>query len=390
MRSHHPACHAGTPPPAGGESNHESRITTHALGARHGTRLVAACLALLVSGCANVSYYFQSVSGQLDVWRRERPIEDVIADPATAQALKDRLARALEIRAFASRELGLPDNASYRRYADLGRPFVVWNVFAAPEFSVQPLQSCFLFAGCVSYRGYFAREDAERFSTGLAEQGYDIYIGGVPAYSTLGYFADPVLNTFIHYPEAEIARLIFHELAHQVAYARDDTVFNESFAVAVEQEGVRRWLARGGDAKQREQFERGRRARAEFASLVQKHRERLDALYRTRLAPDAMRGRKREILAELEAEYGSLKSQWGGFSGHDRWFTSKPNNAQLASVVAYSQLVTVFEMLLAREGGNLSGFYAAVKALAALPKDERDVRLAALLPAGDKWPMRRD
>jgi len=359
---------------------HQSRPINHAVAARGSALLAAACLALLVSGCANVGYYFQSVSGQLDVWRRERPIEDMIADPATAQALKDRLARVLEIRAFASRELGLPDNTSYRRFADLGRPFVVWNVFAAPEFSVQPLQSCFLFAGCVSYRGYFARDDAERFSAGLAEQGNDIYIGGVPAYSTLGYFADPVLNTFIHYPEAEIARLIFHELAHQVAYVRDDTVFNESFAVAVEQEGVRRWLARGGDAKQREQFERGRRIRAEFSGLVQKYRDRLDALYRTRLAPDAMRGRKRAILAELEAEYQSLKLQGGGYSGHERWFASKPNNAQLASVVAYSQLVTVFEALLAREGGSLARFYAAVKELAALPKEERDSRIRALAP----------
>ena len=342
--------------------------------------LLAAALLLVASGCANVGYYFQSVSGQLDVWRRERPIEDVIADPASPQALKDRLARVLEIRAFASRELALPDNASYRRYADLGRPFVVWNVFAAPEFSVQLLQSCFLFAGCVSYRGYFAKEDAERYSTGLAEQGNDIYIGGVPASSTLGYFADPVLNTFIQYPEAEISRLIFHELAHQVAYARDDTVFNESFAVAVEQEGVRRWLARSGDAKQRDEFERGRRVRAEFASLVQKHRERLAALYRTRLAPDAMRDRKREILAELESEYQSLQAGWGGYAGYDLWFASKPNNAQLASVVAYSQLVAVFETLLAREDGSLARFYAAVIELAALPKEERNSRMRALAP----------
>jgi predicted aminopeptidase len=358
----------------------QALVTRRAFAARGGALLTAACLAALMSGCANVSYYFQSVSGQLDVWRRERPIEDVIADPAAAQVLKDRLARVLEIRAFASRELGLPDNASYRRYADLGRPFVVWNVFAAPEFSVQPLQSCFLFAGCVTYRGYFAREDAERFSAGLAEQGYDIYIGGVPAYSTLGYFADPVLNTFIHYPEAEIARLIFHELAHQVAYVRDDTVFNESFAVAVEQEGVRRWLAHGGDATQRKQFEQGRRIRAELASLVQKHRERLDALYRTRLAPDAMRSRKREILAEFEAEYRSLQAEWGGYSGHDRWVAGKPNNAQLASFVAYLQLVTVFETLLAREGGSLARLYTAVKELAALPKEERDSRMRALAP----------
>ncbi|MGH8661622.1 MAG: aminopeptidase, partial [Burkholderiales bacterium] len=293
--------------------------------------------------------------------------------------LKDRLARVNEIRAFASGELGLPDNASYRRYADLERPYVVWNVFAAPEFSVQPFPSCFPFAGCVSYRGFFARKDAERHAAALAAEGHDVYIAGVPAYSTLGWFADPVLNTFIHYPEAEIARLIFHELAHQVAYVRDDTEFNESLAVAVEQEGVRRWLARGGDAGERERFERGRRIRAQFSGLIEKHRGRLDALYRTRLAPGAMRERKRGILAELESEYRSLKAEWGGYAGYDSWFARTPNNAQLASVVVYSRRVAAFETLLARENGNLPRFYAAVRALAALPKAERDVQLGALV-----------
>ena len=341
-------------------------------------RLTVVCLALLVGGCANAGYYFQSVSGQLDIWRRERPIEEVIADSASPPALRERLARVIEIRAFASRELGLPDNASYRRYADLGRPFAVWNVFAAPEFSVQPIQSCFLFAGCVSYRGYFARADAEGHAAALAAQGHDVYIGGVPAYSTLGWFADPVLSTFIHYPDAEIARLIFHELAHQVAYVSDDTAFNESFAVAVEQEGVRRWLARGGDLRQREQFERGRRIRAEFTGLVQKHRARLDALYRSGLAVDAMRSRKREILAELGSEYRSLREGWGGYGGFDAWFANAPNNAQLASVAVYAQQVPAFEALLAREDGDLSRFYAAVRALAALPRAERDARIRAL------------
>ena len=347
---------------------------------RIGTLIIAAWVALLAGGCANVGYYFQSVGGQLDIWRRERPVEEVIADPATPAALKERLARVLEIRAFASRELGLPDNASYHRYADLGRPYVVWNVFAAPEFSVQPLQSCFLFAGCVSYRGYFAREDAEQYSAGLSGEGYDVYIGGVAAYSTLGWFADPVLNTFIHYPDTEIARLIFHELAHQVAYARDDTVFNESFAVAVEQEGVRRWLAVGGDAGELRLFDQRRRIRAEFSGLVQNYRERLDALYRTRLAPDSMRDRKRAILAELASEYRSLKAGWGGFTGYDSWFAGTPNNAQLASVAVYSQQVPAFEALLAREGGSLARFYAAAKDLAALPREERDARMRALVP----------
>ena len=341
----------------------------------HWSRLLAAALLPLLGACSNVGYYWQSVSGQLDVWRRERPVEEVIADPVAAPALKDRLKRVLEIRAFASRELGLPDNGSYRRYADLERPFVVWNVFAAPEFSVKPLEWCFPFAGCVRYRGYFSREEAERFAAGLAEQGNDVYVGGVLAYSTLGWFSDPVLNTFVNYPEAAVARLIFHELSHQLVYVSDDTVFNESFAVTVELEGVRRWFARSGDTAQLQEFQRVRRIRAEFASLMLKYRDRLDALYRTGLAPDAMRERKRAVLAELEPEYRRLKAGWGGFPGYDRWFEKRSNNAQLASVVAYSQRVPAFEALLEREGGDLERFYAAVKALAALPKEEREARL---------------
>ena len=269
---------------------HQSPVTRHAFAARGGALLAAACLALLVSGCANVSYYLQSVSGQLDVWRRERPIEDVIADPATAQALKDRLAQVLEIRTFASRELGLPDNDSYRRYADLGRPFVVWNVFAAPEFSVQPLQSCFLFAGCVSYRGYFARDDAERFAAGLAEQGHDVYVGGVPAYSTLGYFADPGAQ-------------YLHPLPGSRDRAPDLPRAGAPGRLRARRHRVQRVLRGGGRAGGRAALagaRRGReaaravRARAgasarSFPAWYSKYRERLEALYRTRLAPDAMR-----------------------------------------------------------------------------------------------------
>jgi len=333
-----------------------------------------------MSGCANIGYYWQSVSGQLEVWRRERPVEEVLADPAAAWPLKDKLKRVLEIRAFASRELGLPDNQSYRRYADLGRPFVVWNVFAAPEFSVEPLRWCLAFAGCVNYRGYFERAAAEQFAAELARQGQEVYIGGVPAYSTLGWFDDPVLSTFIHYPDVEIARLVFHELAHQVAYAKDDTTFNESFAAAVEQEGVRRWVAHAGDARHLEEFERNRRVRGEFARLVQKVRGQLEALYRTRLAPEAMRERKNAILDALEVEYRALKAGWGGFDRYDRWFAQRPNNAQLASVGIYTQLVPAFEALLLCETGDLGRFYAAVTELAALPKEQRDARLHALLP----------
>ena len=361
-----------------------NKVKSHLPFTIYYSRFLAAAALLLVGGCTNLGYYWQSVSGQLDVWRRERPVEEVLADSASAQVLKERLARVVEIRDFASRELGLPDNRSYRRYADLQRPFVVWNVFAAPEFSVQPLQWCFPFAGCVNYRGYFSREAAEHYAAELAGQGHDVFVGGVPAYSTLGHFADPVLNTFIHYPTAELARLLFHELAHQVAYAKDDTVFNESFAVAVEQVGVQRWLARTGDTGQWAAFERNQRIRMEFARLLERYRQRLDALYRTRIAPEAMRDRKRVILGELEAEYRALKAGWGGFAGYDRWFEQKPNNAQVASVAIYTQLVPAFEALLAREGGDLPRFYAAVRELAALPTERREASLRALSPAGDR------
>jgi predicted aminopeptidase len=367
-------------------TRHSSLVTRHALVARV---LAAACLALLLGGCANFSYYLQSMSGQLELWNRERPIQDLIDDKATPEPLRSKLTKVLEIRAYASRELGLPDNRSYRLYADLKRPYVVWNVFATQEFSVQPEQWCFLFVGCVSYRGYFAKEDADRFALEYAGQGqgHDVYVGPVPAYSTLGWFPDPVLNTFIHYPDVEVARLIFHELTHQVVYVRDDTVFNESFAVAVEQEGVRRWLARYGDEKQHAAFERTQRIRAGFVRLVRKYRGDLDALYKTPLAPDAMRARKEEILRALDQEYETIKRQdWGGFAGFDAWFARKPNNAQLASVAIYTQMVPAFQALLKREGGDLARFYAAVKELAALPKEERNARLFALAPEVTREP----
>ena len=350
-----------------GKARQSSVVSRHA---------VAAAALLLFGGCSNLGYYWQSMSGQLDIWRRERPVEEVMADPAAPQLLKERLARVTGIRDFASRELALPDNPSYRRYADLDRPFVVWNVFAAPEFSVQPVQWCLLFAGCVSYRGYFSKEEAERFAAGLADEGNDVYVGGVPAYSTLGWFNDPVLNTFVRFPDYELARLLFHELAHQVAYAKDDSVFNESFAVTAEQEGLRRWLAKTGDERQRAEFERAQRIRGEFAGLIGQYRGQLAALYRARVAPDAMREKKREILAALSAEYQARRKDWGGYAGYDRWFAQSPNNAQLASVAIYTQLVPQFEALLAREGGDLPRFYAAVKELAALPKDQRHARLA--------------
>ena len=340
---------------------------------------LAVCIgaAWLLGGCATIDYYAQAVSGQVELLRRARPIPEQLEDPSLTPALKARLERVLVIRDFASRELGLPDNGSYRAYADLGRPFVVWNVFAAPEFSIKPEQSCFPIAGCVTYRGWFSQADAERHAAALRERGFDVYVGGVPAYSTLGWFNDAVLNTFVNYPEPELARLLFHELAHQQFYLGGDTVFNESFAVAVENEGVRRWLRQHGAPGQLQQYEGFQVRRREFIALVLGYRSRLESLYSEALGAGEMRVRKTAAFAEMRADYDALKASvaWGGFAGFDRFFAHPLNNAHLASVAAYTELVPAFQALLAGQGGDLPRFYKLVREIAALPKAERDARL---------------
>ena len=341
--------------------------------------LLLAALAPLVCGCSTLRYYSQAVSGHLELMRRAAPIPEQLANDAIPEELKARLKTALRMREFASRDLGLPDNGSYRNFADLGRQFVAWNVFAASEFSVEPLRHCFPFAGCVGYRGYFAEADARAESDGLRSRGYDVHVGGVPAYSTLGWFDDPLLSTFIRYPEAELARQIFHELSHQQLYVKDDTRFNESFATTVEQEGVARWLARNGNDGERAAFERSQRMKREFVALVLKYRTMLEQYYRQDLLLEEKRRGKAQRFAEMEEEYAELKRSWGGFAGYDRWFATRPNNASLASVSLYTELVPALRALLARESGDLPRFYAAAKELARLPKEERDERLRSVL-----------
>jgi predicted aminopeptidase len=341
--------------------------------------LLYAALTPLLCACGTLRYYSQAVSGHIALMLRAAPIDEQLARDGIPAALKAKLQAVLRIREFASRELALPDNGSYKRYADLGRPYALWNVFAAPEFSLEPVSSCFVIAGCVSYRGYFSEADAQEQGAALRAQGYDVFIGGVPAYSTLGWFDDPVLNTFIQYPAAGIARLLFHELAHQLLYVKNDTRFNESFAATVEQAGVERWLAQSGSDSDRAAYGRLQSMRNGFVALIVKYRATLEQYYRQDLPPQEKRLGKARMLAEMEQEYRQLKVSWGGFAGYDRWFAGKPNNATLASVALYTELVPAFRALLEREGGDLPRFYAAAKALAELPKEERDARLRSAL-----------
>jgi predicted aminopeptidase len=332
-----------------------------------------------VAGCGSLRFYSQSVRGGLEVLLKRRSIDKLLAHPGTPEDLKERLRLVRDIRTFATEVLALPDNGSYRHYTDLERPYAVWNVVAAPELSTDPLVWCFPFAGCVSYRGYFAREGAERFAAKLAAEGYDTSVGGVTTYSTLGWFKDPVLNTFLHLPDERLAGVLFHELAHQRVYLPGDTAFNESFATVVELEGVRRWLA----ARQHPEAEatlaayRQAEARgARFTELVLTFRERLDGAYRSDHDDVWKRTRKAELLADLQAEYRQLRDEeWEGYSGYDGWFARDLNNAHLAAVGAYHELVPGFERLLQEAGGDLDLFFGAVEAVAELPADARRERL---------------
>jgi predicted aminopeptidase len=345
----------------------------------------AACLA--AAGCSaieSVQFYWQGAAGQAELLSRAQPIAEVAA--ATSDPLlKAKLERVQSIRAYASRELGLPDNRSYTRYADLGRAFVVWNVFAAPELSLTPRQWCFPVAGCVAYRGYFAEADARAEGARLAAEGYDVHVSGVPAYSTLGWFDDPVLSTFIRYREAELARLVFHELAHQIVYVKDDTSFNESFATAVEEAGIRRWLLAQQDRPDAAQLAadvaRAERLRAEFLRLVRDARDRLAALYASDASIEQKRAGKAAAFVAMRADYERVKAGSEGLPGFDRWFAAGPNNASVASVGLYANRVPQFAALLAAEGGDLPRFYRRVKALALLPRAEREAWLSGAGPA---------
>ncbi len=364
------------------------------IGARRGRRrglaaLVAGVVAAAsLAACGPIGYYSQSIGGHLAVLHAARPIDDWLDDPATPDALRARLEKVRAMRRFAATDLGLPDNRSYTTYADLKRPYVVYSVFATPPLSLTLRQWCFPVVGCVSYRGYYSKADADAFAAGLAAAGDDVYVGGIPAYSTLGYTTDPVLSTFIGFSEGEVARLIFHELAHQVVYLSGDTTFNESFAVAVEEEGVARWFAHealadpAGSAAATTAYRLATERKRAFVALLTRHREALQAAYSSSADDGAKRAAKVAGFAALQADYAASKrdpdSALFGFTGYDRYFAQPLNNANLAAVATYNQRVPAFAKLIDEAHGDLPRFYAEVERIAKLPTAERDARLDAL------------
>lgn len=346
---------------------------------------------LLLGGCESISYYSQVASGHWSVWWQRQPIDELVSGETLSPKLQQRLRSVLTIRDFASAELGLPDNGSYRHYSDIQRPYVVWNVFATQEFSVDPTQWCFPIAGCVSYRGYFAEQAALDYAQGLAEQGLDTYVGGVAAYSTLGWFDDPVLNTFIYRDEVRLAGLIFHELAHQQLYLPGDTTFNESFARAVEIAGIKRWL----QAKQHPEliaaYLRRQRIHEDFIATMLDTRQQLAVLYQGDLPDEDKRQRKQQIISDVvQRQYLEFKARWGGYTGFDQWMgldlddsaglgSHQPlNNAKLSTLASYHQWLPAMQVLLASCKDNLSCFYRRVSDLSKQDPEQRAQQLLEL------------
>ena len=341
-------------------------------------------VALMLGGCSTVGYYAQAVNGHLELMQRARPVPEVLADPTTPAPLRERLELSQRMRDFAVAELKLPEGKSYRRYADLGRNAVVWNVVAAPELSLQLKTWCFPVVGCVGYRGYYSQARADALAAELRAEGYEVMVYGVPAYSTLGKLewmgGDPLLNTFVNGTEADLARLMFHELTHQVVYVDDDTTFNESYATAVERIGGRLWMERHATPQARAADAQRLARAAAFRAFVQPWRAELEAVYRSGQPPEAMRVAKAEVMARLRQAYEAVKadptSPLAGFAGYDGWF-ARANNAAFAVMGAYNDFVPAFERLFEASGRDFARFHAEVRALAPLPRAERRSRLGA-------------
>jgi predicted aminopeptidase len=318
----------------------------------------------LISGCASLNYYRQSVQGQLEIFQKRQSIEELLQDDNISDSLRTKLNTVLELRKFSIQELGLPDNNSYSSYADLGRDYVIWNIFATEEFSLEPITWCYLIVGCLSYRGYFSESDAKKHAIKLDEQGYDVYLGGVSAYSTLGWFEDPVLNTMLGWNDIRLAKVIFHELAHQQIYIKNDTEFNEAYADTVAHIGVTKWLEQGTNENLLKEYEQARIQEKQFISLIMDYKIILSEIYKSTEDESMARKRKKEIFHEMAEKYNAMSRNWK-INTYKNWFSDDLNNAKLSAIVTYRKYVPAFLGLYEKLEHDLTKFYFLVKSLSA-------------------------
>lgn len=347
---------------------------------RNFARLVLLAGLVLLNACNDGAYLWQCAMGQWTLMSRARPIDEILEQGSEPQAVREQLAKVVEMREFAVDSLHLPDSGSYRKYADLERPFAVWNLVAAPELSLELNQWCYPIAGCVTYRGYFDEADARAAAETFSVRGFDVDVYGVQAYSTLNWFSDPVLNTFLTNDDIRLAALLFHEMAHQVIYVANDTPFNESFAKTIEREGLRRWLLQSNSDELWQAYQLREERSAIFHHLLTQTRTDLAEIYASTMDDDKKRIAKAERLQQSFHDYASIKESWQNYKGFDAWMQRGLNNARLSSVATYYDLVPAFQTLLQQVDGDLDKFYAEVKKLGALSAEERLAKLKSLPP----------
>ena len=335
-------------------------------------------LSIALVSCETVGYYSQAARGQLTIVFGREDIQRLIEQQDLSTELAEKFARVMDIREFAESELGLPVGENYSTYVDLEREHVVWNVFAASEFSVDSVNWCYPIAGCVAYRGYFSEQSALSYAAKLEKDGFDVYTGGVDAYSTLGWFEDSLLSTVLNRADYQLAGLIFHELAHQLVYLPGDTTFNESFATAVEREGVRRWLTMSNEVSNIDAALLDYDRQQQFVDLVTDYRDRFESLYGQDVVESSMRSQKAKLQESLREEYLTLKLQWQGYEGYDGWFSESLNNAQLSTVASYNDLLPFFAAVFEQSNQDFSAFYTEVRRIADLPERERAELVSAI------------
>jgi len=341
----------------------------------------AGLVAALLSGCETVRYYSQAAQGQWQLLHQRKPIAELLADPTTAPELKRKLELIQDAREFAASKLALDVGDAYSTYSDLKRPYVVWNMVATEEFSTTPIEFCFPIAGCLQYKGYFEEAMARQQAAALRDQGKDVFVGGVAAYSSLGWFADPVLNTFINRDDTWLVALIFHETTHRTLYFPGDSRFNESLATAVEQAGLRHWMQLRGEPAQWDRYQQSTQRQAEFIALVSSFKKELDAYYQTSKDLDitTRRAEKNARFAELKQRYALQKQQWNHYSGYDNWFNDNLSNAKLSAVATYHDLTPLFSQLLEKLNYDYKLFFETLRAFEKLPPDQRVTQLHQLL-----------
>ncbi len=324
-----------------------------------------------LSACSSIAYYGQSIHGHFQIMNNSRDIEKILIEENTNPDTREKLTRVLQLLQFAKDNLKLPDNGSYRDYSDIGRPYVVWNVFATPEFSLEPVKSCFLFVGCLNYRGYFSEQTARQYADKLEAQTLDVFLGGVAAYSTLGWFKDPVLNTMLKWDEPYLSKLIFHELAHQKLYIKGDSAFNEAFSDTVASIGLKRWLLYRNEETVLQKEEEKQHYENEFVGLILGYKSKLEKLYQSASANELKRQQKKQLMSRLEKDYRTIQAGWKGYTGYDSWFKQAPNNAKISAISTYREFIPGFLNIYNQANNDMEEFYSRVTALSRCKPDER-------------------